>query len=62
MNLGNYRVKVRVNGKLTGNGLLKLVIPMADISSFHEVIPTMNEIFMQVVKAQNQTTKPENHE
>jgi ABC-2 type transport system ATP-binding protein len=58
----NYRLKVRVNGKLTGNGLLKLVMPMADISSFNEVIPTMNEIFIRVVKAQNQTTKPENHE
>jgi ABC-2 type transport system ATP-binding protein len=58
----NYKVKVRVNGKLTGNGLLKLVMPMADISSFSEVIPTMNEIFIRVVKAQNQITKPDNHE
>jgi ABC-2 type transport system ATP-binding protein len=58
----NCKVKVRVNGKLNGNGLLKLVMPIADISSFSEVIPTMNEIFIRVVKAQNQTTKPENHE
>jgi len=58
----NYSVKVSINGKLTGNGLLKLIMPVADISSFNEVIPTMNEIFIRVVKAQNQTTKPENHE
>ena len=58
----NHRVKIKAAEKFTGNDLLNLVMSMASITSFNEVIPTMNEIFIRVVKAQNQTVKPVNHE
>jgi ABC-2 type transport system ATP-binding protein len=58
----DQRVKIKATDKLTGNDLLKLVMSTASVTSFNEVIPTMNEIFIRVVKAQNQTLKPENHE
>ena len=58
----HHRVKIQAVEKFTGNDLLHLVLSMAAITSFNEVIPTMNEIFIRVVNAQNQTIKPENHE
>jgi ABC-2 type transport system ATP-binding protein len=59
---GMHRIKIRAAETNTGNDLLKLVMPLASISSFNEVIPTMNEIFIHVVKAQNLILKPESHE
>jgi hypothetical protein len=38
--------------------MLSLVLPMASIISFNEIIPTMNEIFINVVEAQNQQQNP----
>jgi len=58
----DYRLKIRARGEITGNDLLKQVMSVAYVTSFSEVIPTMNEIFIRVVKAQNQTQKPEGHE
>lgn len=58
----NHRIKIKANAKLTGNDLLNQVIPYAVVHSFNEVIPTMNEIFIRVVKGQNQTQNPENNE
>jgi len=58
----DYRLKIRASGEITGNDLLKQVMSVAYVTSFSEVIPTMNEIFIRVVKAQNQTQKPESHE
>jgi ABC-2 type transport system ATP-binding protein len=49
----NFYVKIKLHENLTGNDLLKIVMPLADISAFREVIPTMNEIFIKVVEAQN---------
>jgi ABC-2 type transport system ATP-binding protein len=57
-----HRIKIKASDTKTGNDLLKLVMPLASISSFNEVIPTMNEIFIRVVKAQNLILKPESHE
>lgn len=59
---GMHRIKIRASETRSGNDLLKLVMPLASISSFNEVIPTMNEIFIRVVKAQNLILKPETHE
>jgi len=56
------RIKIRIDEKMTGNDLLQLVIPLVSVASFNEVIPTMNEIFIRVVNAQNQSSKPESHE
>ncbi len=58
----DYRLKIRASGDITGNDLLKQVMSVAYVTSFSEVIPTMNEIFIRVVKEQNQTQKPESHE
>jgi ABC-2 type transport system ATP-binding protein len=57
-----HRIKVKASEKLTGNDLLKLALSRSAITSFNEVIPTMNEIFIRVVNAENQTVKPEHHE
>jgi ABC-2 type transport system ATP-binding protein len=46
-------VKIRAGEGISGNDILNQVIPVADITSFNEVIPTMNEIFIKVVEAQN---------
>jgi ABC-2 type transport system ATP-binding protein len=57
-----HRIKIKAAETMTGNDLLKLMMPLASITSFNEVIPTMNEIFIRVVKAQNLILKPETHE
>ncbi|MBN2481895.1 MAG: ATP-binding cassette domain-containing protein [Bacteroidales bacterium] len=46
-------VKIRVKAGFTGNDLLKKIVPEIEITSFNEVIPRMNEIFIKVVEAQN---------
>ncbi len=57
-----HRIRIKASETKTGNDLLKLMMPLASITSFNEVIPTMNEIFIRVVKAQNLILKPEEHE
>jgi ABC-2 type transport system ATP-binding protein len=57
-----HRINIKAAETMTGNDLLKLMMPLASITSFNEVIPTMNEIFIRVVKAQNLILKPEEHE
>jgi ABC-2 type transport system ATP-binding protein len=49
----NY-VKIKADKSFTGNDMLNLILPVAAVTSFNEVIPTMNEIFINVVEAQNQ--------
>jgi ABC-2 type transport system ATP-binding protein len=49
----NWYLKIKAHENLTGNDMLKIVLPLADITSFNEVIPTMNEIFIKVVESQN---------
>ena len=50
---GMHRIKIKATETKSGNDLLKLLMPLTIITSFNEVIPTMNEIFIRVVKAQN---------
>jgi ABC-2 type transport system ATP-binding protein len=49
----NHYVKIRAVRSLSGNDMLNLVLSIANITSFNEIIPTMNEIFIKVVEAQN---------
>jgi ABC-2 type transport system ATP-binding protein len=49
----NHYVKIKAKPGLTGNDLLNLVLPETAITSFNELIPTMNEVFIKVVEAQN---------
>ncbi len=51
---GNSYAKVQLKTGSTQNDLLSKLIPEANILSFHEILPTMNEIFIQTV---NQNTK-----
>lgn len=51
---GNSFAKVQLNNGSTQNDLLNKLIPEANILSFNEILPTMNEIFIQTV---NQNTK-----
>lgn len=53
MERSNHYVKIKAKQGLMGNDLLNLVLPAAAITSFNELIPTMNEIFIKVVEAQN---------
>jgi ABC-2 type transport system ATP-binding protein len=50
---GTQWITVRAKENLVGNDLLQLILPAATITSFSEVIPTMNEVFIKVVEAQN---------
>jgi len=45
----NSFVKVRLNNGSTQNDLLNKMIPEVSILSFNEILPTMNEIFIQTV-------------
>jgi ABC-2 type transport system ATP-binding protein len=48
-----HRIKVKANEGISGNDMLNLVLPVTSLISFNEIIPTMNEIFIHVVEAQN---------
>lgn len=54
---GNFeKLRVRLQNGNSPNDLLKAVIPYANIHSFREIIPTMNDIFIQKV-TENETGK-----
>lgn len=46
-------IKVKMLHQNKDNELLSLVLPRARITSFHEIYPSMNEIFIKVVEASN---------
>ncbi len=51
------KVKIQVNSPEDNNELIALIIPEVRITSFNEVLPSMNDIFIRVVKeAQAATT------
>ncbi len=56
------RIRVKIDEKASGNDLLSVVLPLVPVTSFNEVIPTMNEIFIRVVNAQNNNFKTGSHE
>jgi ABC-2 type transport system ATP-binding protein len=49
----SHYIKVKAVKNMNGNDMLGLVLPYTSITSFNEIIPTMNEIFINVVEAQN---------
>jgi ABC-2 type transport system ATP-binding protein len=49
---GLHVIKVRANRSFSGNDILKRILPVAGITSFNEVIPSMNEVFIHVVESQ----------
>jgi len=50
---GLNRVRVKLRGDTSPNRLLEAVLPFAEIHSFGEVMPTMNDIFIASVNAEN---------
>jgi ABC-2 type transport system ATP-binding protein len=56
----NHFIQVKMDRSLTGNDVLNMVLPVAIITSFNEIIPRMNEIFINVVEAQNKQIAVEN--
>jgi ABC-2 type transport system ATP-binding protein len=51
---------IKADHSFSGNDLLSQVLPIATVTSFNEIIPTMNEIFINVVEAQNKQNPPVN--
>ena len=51
------KVKLKMLGKSSVNDLFAAVMPVCEIISFHEVIPTMNEIFIRTVNETNNITE-----
>ena len=47
-----HDIKIKLSGKHTPNELLQAVMQVAEINSFKEVIPSMNDIFISKVNAQ----------
>lgn len=44
------KVMIKILGKNTPNDILQVVLPVAQLISFKEIIPSMNDIFIQNVK------------
>jgi ABC-2 type transport system ATP-binding protein len=49
----SQRVKFRLEKEMTSNDLLQMLMQKMEIRSFREVIPSMNEVFIQVVGQAN---------
>ncbi len=47
------KVLLKLKGKTTSNELLQAVLPVANIQSFKEIVPSMNDIFISKVNAEN---------
>lgn len=54
------RVKFQMEHQMPSNELIKNLIEKMEIRSFREVIPSMNEVFIQVVEQANPKNKPMN--
>jgi ABC-2 type transport system ATP-binding protein len=50
---GLSTVKVKLRGETTANQLLQSVLPVSQIHSFREIIPSMNDIFISKVNSEN---------
>jgi ABC-2 type transport system ATP-binding protein len=48
----NNVIKVKADMSLKGNDMLNLILPVVSLTSFNEIIPNMNEIFIHVVESQ----------
>ena len=52
------KVLVKLAGKTTSNELLQAILPVAEIQSFREIIPSMNDIFISKVKEELTVPSP----
>lgn len=47
------KLKVKLSGSFSSNDLLKIIMKYGFIHSFNELLPSMNDIFIQMVESQN---------
>lgn len=45
-----HTFKLKIGEGMNSNQLLEKIIPLASITSFHEILPSMNDVFIKVVK------------
>ena len=50
---GKMRVIVQANASLQSNDLIKDIVKIGEITSFKEILPSMNEIFINLVSSSN---------
>jgi len=55
----SLRILVRIPASLSANSLLMSAMNKGKVVAFHEVLPTMNEIFIESVESFNQNTSDE---
>lgn len=53
---GVSKMKIRLPKEAKANDLLQLFIDRTDIQTFHEILPTMNEVFISSVNNENNST------
>ncbi|MFZ5552610.1 MAG: ABC transporter ATP-binding protein [Bacteroidota bacterium] len=53
----NFKAKIKLLGNNTLNNLLQTLIPAVEIHAVNELIPNMNDIFIEVVNQQNAVLK-----
>jgi len=53
---GISKMKIRLPKDVKANDLLQLFIERTDIQTFHEILPTMNEVFISSINNQNNST------
>ena len=51
---GHHAVQVKLHHQTNDNELLSLILPVVEVISFKELIPSMNDIFINVVNQMNQ--------
>lgn len=54
-----FDLKVRIPADLKSNDLLQCAMSKGDVVAFHEVLPTMNEVFIESVESFNQNLSHE---
>ena len=52
---GHKKAQIKVNNYSSDNRLLSMVLPAVEVTGFNQVIPSMNDIFIQVVQEYNHT-------
>jgi len=50
---GNHAVHIKLHHQTSDNELLSLILPVVEVIAFKEIIPSMNDIFINVVNEKN---------
>ena len=55
-------VRIRISGESQPNELIRELVELTEIHSYNEVLPSMNDIFIQVVESATRNKKSASHE